>query len=341
MITLTNLTYSYHRGVVAINDASAVVSPGIHLLLGENGAGKTTLLRIIGGLLIPQNGSCSIDGEDVKLRLPSTLQRTFFLPDTVELPAKSVNAFAAIHSRFYPNFSRDTLEANLREFGLTGDEEFSKLSLGMRHKAIVAYAISLHVDVLLLDNLNKYELILASGSPRRRELLGMLDLDFKIDTSYSIDESVPAGVAAIDVAPYLSGMKAMAFPLTENDRKLVITADTVVIIDDEVLGKPVDESEACLMLEKLQGRTQTVVTGVTVRTYDRSVTFRAESKVEFAELSRGEIEYYVKKYRPLDKAGAYGIQEWIGAAGIRSIEGSFYNVMGLPVHRLYECLKTF
>ncbi|MCI8997493.1 MAG: ABC transporter ATP-binding protein [Muribaculaceae bacterium] len=151
MITLTNLTYSYHRGVVAINDASAVVSPGIHLLLGENGAGKTTLLRIIGGLLIPQNGSCSIDGEDVKLRLPSTLQRTFFLPDTVELPAKSVNAFAAIHSRFYPNFSRDTLEANLREFGLTGDEEFSKLSLGMRHKAIVAYAISLHVDVLLLD----------------------------------------------------------------------------------------------------------------------------------------------------------------------------------------------
>lgn len=192
-----------------------------------------------------------------------------------------------------------------------------------------------------LDNLNKYELILASGSPRRRELLGMLDLDFKIDTSYSIDESVPAGVAAIDVAPYLSGMKAMAFPLTENDRKLVITADTVVIIDDEVLGKPVDESEACLMLEKLQGRTQTVVTGVTVRTYDRSVTFRAESKVEFAELSRGEIEYYVKKYRPLDKAGAYGIQEWIGAAGIRSIEGSFYNVMGLPVHRLYECLETF
>lgn len=114
-----------------------------------------------------------------------------------------------------------------------------------------------------------------------------------------------------------------------------------MIIDDEVLGKPVDESEACLMLEKLQGRTQTVVTGVTVRTYDRSVTFRAESKVEFAELSRGEIEYYVKKYRPLDKAGAYGIQEWIGAAGIRSIEGSFYNVMGLPVHRLYECLKTF
>lgn len=151
MIEFNNLTYSYHRGAVAINDASAVVSPGIHLLLGENGAGKTTLLRLIAGLLIPQGGSCTIDGEDVKLRLPSTLQRTFFLPDTIELPTKSINQFAKIHSRFYPNFSKETLRENLNEFGFTGDEEFARLSLGMRHKAIVAYAISLHVDVLLLD----------------------------------------------------------------------------------------------------------------------------------------------------------------------------------------------
>lgn len=192
-----------------------------------------------------------------------------------------------------------------------------------------------------LENIKDFDIILASGSPRRRELLGMLDVDFRVDTSHSVDETVPEGVSPMDVAPYLSQLKASAYPLTKDDGKLVITADTVVIIDDEVLGKPADENEACEMLEKLQGRVQTVVTGVTVRTYNKSVTFRAESKVEFAKLSRPEIEYYVRKYKPLDKAGAYGIQEWIGAAGIKGIEGSFYNVMGLPVHRLYECLKNF
>ena len=192
-----------------------------------------------------------------------------------------------------------------------------------------------------LENIKDFDIILASGSPRRRELLGMLDVDFRVDTSHGVDETVPEGVSPMDVAPYLSQLKASAYPLTKDDGKLVITADTVVIIDDEVLGKPADENEACEMLEKLQGRVQTVVTGVTVRTYNKSVTFRAESKVEFAKLSRPEIEYYVRKYKPLDKAGAYGIQEWIGAAGIKGIEGSFYNVMGLSVHRLYECLKNF
>lgn len=192
-----------------------------------------------------------------------------------------------------------------------------------------------------LENINKYDVILASGSPRRRELLGMLDVKFRVDTSHSVDETVPEGVSSVDVAPFLSQLKASAYPLQDGDGKLVITADTVVIIDDEVLGKPKDEADACMMLEKLQGRVQTVVTGVTVRTYNKSVTFRAESKVEFAELTREEIEYYVKRYKPLDKAGAYGIQEWIGAAGIKGIEGSFYNVMGLPVHRLYDCLKKF
>lgn len=192
-----------------------------------------------------------------------------------------------------------------------------------------------------LENIKDFDIILASGSPRRRELLGMLDVDFRVDTSHGVDETVPDGVSPMDVAPYLSQLKASAYPLTKDDGKLVITADTVVIIDDEVLGKPADENEACEMLEKLQGRVQTVVTGITVRTYNKSVTFWAESKVEFAKLSRPEIEYYVRKYKPLDKAGAYGIQEWIGAAGIKGIEGSFYNVMGLPVHRLYECLKNF
>lgn len=151
MVELNHITYSYYRGVIAIDDASAVVSPGIHLLLGENGAGKTTLLRIIAGLLRPQSGECLIDGENVALRLPSTLRRVFMLPDTIELPTRTINQFAKIHSVFYPNFSYEVLAENLSDFGFTGDEEFAKMSLGMRHKAIVAYAIALRPEVLLLD----------------------------------------------------------------------------------------------------------------------------------------------------------------------------------------------
>lgn len=190
-----------------------------------------------------------------------------------------------------------------------------------------------------LDNLNAYEIILASGSPRRRELLGMLDIEFRVDTSHAVDETVPPGLDVNETAPYLSRLKAMAYPIAPGERKLVITADTVVIIDGEVLGKPRDKAEACEMLMRLQGRTQKVITGVTVRTADSVSTFSAESEVEFAPLSEKEIAYYVERYSPLDKAGAYGIQEWIGAAGIKGITGSFYNVMGLPVQRLYALLK--
>ncbi|MCM1137449.1 MAG: Maf family nucleotide pyrophosphatase [Duncaniella sp.] len=192
-----------------------------------------------------------------------------------------------------------------------------------------------------LDNISKYEVILASGSPRRRELLGMLGVDFCVDSSHSVDETVPDGIAPADVSCYLSQIKASAYPLSEGDGKLIIAADTIVLLGNEVLGKPKGQKEACLMLEQLSGRTHTVITGVTVRTCDKSVSFKAESKVHFAPLSEAEIEYYVEKYKPLDKAGAYGIQEWIGAVGITGIEGSFYNVMGLPIHRLYECLKNF
>lgn len=192
-----------------------------------------------------------------------------------------------------------------------------------------------------LENLNKYKVILASGSPRRRELLGLLDIEFTVDTSYPVDESVPAGIEACDVPVYLSCLKADAYPLAPDDNRLVITADTVVILDGDVLGKPADEAEAMAMLRRLAGREQAVVTGVTLRTSMRSVTFSAISKVEFGDLSDDEIRYYVDRYRPLDKAGAYGIQEWIGAAAIKGITGSFYNVMGLPVHRLYEALKSF
>lgn len=192
-----------------------------------------------------------------------------------------------------------------------------------------------------LENLDRYNVVLASGSPRRRELLGLLDIKFMVDTSHPVEECVPDDMPASEVPVYLSKLKADAFPIDRNDDRLVITADTVVVLDGKVLGKPAGEAEAVEMLKALSGRVQTVVTGVTVRTSERSVTFSAESRVEFAVISDEEIHYYIDRYRPFDKAGAYGIQEWIGAAAIRGIEGSFYNVMGLPVHRLYEVLKSF
>lgn len=191
-----------------------------------------------------------------------------------------------------------------------------------------------------LDNLSGYEVILASGSPRRRELLEMLDVNFRVDTSHPVDEIVPDGTPAEEVPVYLSRLKASAYPLAPGEKKVVITADTVVILDGKVLGKPVDEADACRMITLMQGREQKVVTGVTVRTPDLCQTFSAESVVDFAPLTADEIAYYVAKYKPFDKAGAYGIQEWIGAAGIKGISGSFYNVMGLPVQRLYSVLKA-
>lgn len=151
MITIKNLTYSYRYGIVAVDDATAVINPGIHLLLGENGAGKTTLLHIMAGLLTPKEGECLIDNENISLRMPSALQRVFLLPDVVSLPFKTINQFAEVHSRFYPNFSIRDLNRNLKDFGLTGKENFDTLSLGMRRKSLLAYAIALGVDVLLLD----------------------------------------------------------------------------------------------------------------------------------------------------------------------------------------------
>ena len=192
-----------------------------------------------------------------------------------------------------------------------------------------------------LANLDRYDVVLASGSPRRRELLAMLDIQFMVDTSHSVDETVPDGMAPEEIPAYLSQLKAAAYPLEEGSDKLVITADTVVILDGAMLGKPASLCEATDMLAMLQGRTQQVVTGVTIRTATDSVTFSATSEVDFGTLTPEEIAYYVESYSPLDKAGAYGIQEWIGAAAIRGIRGSFYNVMGLPVHRLYSELKKF
>ena len=191
----------------------------------------------------------------------------------------------------------------------------------------------------MLDNLKKYNIILASGSPRRKELLEGLGVDFRVEVVNGIEEIYPHALPVAEIPVYLSRLKAHAYQANAND--LIITADTVVILNGKVIGKPHDEAEAKRMLSELSGNVHTVVTGVTVFTADRVESIGCSSEVEFAPLSDEEIDYYVENYRPLDKAGSYGIQEWIGYMGIKGIKGSFYNVMGLPVQRLYALLKTF
>ena len=193
--------------------------------------------------------------------------------------------------------------------------------------------------MLLQDRLKKYRLILASASPRRRELLAACDIDFTLAEKFECDERYPADLEADKVAEYLSQLKSNAYPhpLVEGD--ILLTADTVVIAGSEILGKPKDKADAERMLKRLSGATHKVVTGVTLRTTAQSISFSAESLVTFRTLTEEEICYYIERYRPLDKAGAYGIQEWIGYVAIERIEGSFYNVMGLPVQRLYVELQ--
>ena len=193
---------------------------------------------------------------------------------------------------------------------------------------------------MLLDLLKRYNVVLASNSPRRKELLGDLGIEFQVRTIKGIDESYPDDLPVLEIAEYISRKKAHAYRAEMHPDELIITADTVVILGDEVLGKPKDADDACRMLRELSGKTHKVVTGVTIVTTDATRSFSAVSDVEFAELSDEDINYYVDNYRPLDKAGAYGIQEWIGCMGVRNINGSFYNVMGLPLHRLYTELNT-
>ena len=193
--------------------------------------------------------------------------------------------------------------------------------------------------MLLQDRLKDYRLILASASPRRRELLADCDLDFELAEKFECEECYPADLEADKVAEYLSQLKSNAYPHALGERDILLTADTVVILGDKILGKPHSEKEAREMIASLSGATHKVITGVTLRTAERTISFSAESMVSFRVLDSEEIDYYVEKYRPMDKAGAYGIQEWIGYIGIEGIEGSFYNVMGLPVQRLYTILK--
>ena len=184
------------------------------------------------------------------------------------------------------------------------------------------------------------KLLLASGSPRRRELLDSLGIKVEHAQLHDVDESYPADMSHMKVPEYLSRLKSQAYRSELADDEVLVTADTVVVLDGKVLGKPVDEAEAKAMLRSLSGRVHQVVTGVTLATSSSSVTFSEVTDVEFDTLSDSEIDYYVANFKPFDKAGAYGIQEWIGYVGVKGIRGDYYNVMGLPVNSLCRHLKS-
>ena len=195
--------------------------------------------------------------------------------------------------------------------------------------------------MLLHDKLKPYRLILASQSPRRRQLLADAGIEFELAPRFECEESFSEEMPAAEVAEYLANLKSEAYPESLGEKDILLTADTVVIACNRILGKPADRAEAIAMITMLSGCEHDVVTGVTLRTAEKVKRFSVSSKVHFRALSQEEIEYYVDTYKPFDKAGSYGIQEWIGYVGIEGIEGSFYNVMGLPVQRLYCELGEF
>ena len=195
--------------------------------------------------------------------------------------------------------------------------------------------------MLLHEKLRSCRLILASQSPRRRELMSGCGLPYLLAPKYGCREVYPSSLPAEEVPAYLSQLKSEAYPTALEPGDILLTADTVVVLDGEVLGKPDGAAGAAAMLRRLSGRCHTVVSGVTLRTAVRRHTFDVRSSVWFRKLTDEEIDYYVETYRPLDKAGAYGIQEWIGYAAIERIEGSFYNVMGLPIQKVYTELERF
>ncbi len=184
----------------------------------------------------------------------------------------------------------------------------------------------------------QYKYVLASNSPRRRELMAGLGIDFEVRVMKDVSESYPANLPACDVPAYIAREKAAAYDIACDE--LLVTADTVVIVDNQILGKPVDAADARRMLRLISGRSHEVVTGVCLTTADKQRTFSVASEVTFKMLTDDEIDYYIHHYRPFDKAGAYGIQEWIGYVGVTALRGSYFNVMGLPVQRIYEELTT-
>ncbi|WP_108822990.1 Maf-like protein [Dysgonomonas sp. Marseille-P4361] len=192
----------------------------------------------------------------------------------------------------------------------------------------------------MLD-LSGYNIILASNSPRRKELLSGLEFSYEVKTLPDIDESFPPSLKGEEIAKYIAKEKADAYKNNIERDTLLITADTIVLLGNKVYGKPKDESEAKQMLHELSGNTHQVVTGVCITTKLKQHVFSVSSEVRFAQLEDEEIDHYVSKYKPFDKAGAYGIQEWIGYIAVEYISGSYFNIMGLPVQRLYQELKKF
>jgi septum formation protein len=191
-----------------------------------------------------------------------------------------------------------------------------------------------------LKNLDKYKIILASKSPRRRQLLADLGIEFDIEVR-EVEEIYPPEILIDMVPEYLAKLKSEPFLYEIDNETVVITSDTIVCIDGEILGKPQDYEHAVEMFKKMSGKKHQVKTGVCITSKSKQVCFTSTTDVFFKKLSREEIDYYIEKYKPYDKAGAYGIQEWIGYIGIEKIEGSYFNVMGLPVQKLYEELRNF
>ena len=192
----------------------------------------------------------------------------------------------------------------------------------------------------MLDNLKKYQIVLASNSPRRKELMSGLGVDYVVKTLPDVDESYPDSLQGGDIPEFIACKKAGAYRSILQPGELLITADTIVWLDGKVLGKPQGREGAVKMLRALSGKKHQVFTGVCLTTTEWQKSFTAASDVLFDELSDEEIAYYVDRYQPMDKAGAYGVQEWIGYIGVHSISGSFYNIMGLPIQKLYKVLKT-
>ena len=193
---------------------------------------------------------------------------------------------------------------------------------------------------IILPNLKQYKIVLCSNSPRRKELLKGLGLNFQTRIIDGIDESYEKSLPGEDIAKMISEKKAESYKATMSSDELIITADTIVYVDGEVLGKPQNKIDAARMLKMISGKCHDVITGVCLLTSNKRISFSVKTKVSFAQITDDEISFYIENYKPYDKAGAYGIQEWIGYIGVDSIQGSYFNVMGLPVQRLYSELKN-
>jgi septum formation protein len=193
---------------------------------------------------------------------------------------------------------------------------------------------------IILPNLKQYKIVLCSNSPRRKELLKGLGLNFQTRIIDGIDESYDKSLPGEDIAKMISEKKAESYKATMSSDELIITADTIVYVDGEVLGKPQNKIDADRMLKMISGKCHDVITGVCLLTSNKRISFSVKTKVSFAQITDDEISFYIENYKPYDKAGAYGIQEWIGYIGVDSIQGSYFNVMGLPVQRLYSELKN-